>query len=74
MNRAQDFTVEGGSSYRLKVLPTVHSATDSFKALALEKRKCRFHSELPAGEATMFQGHRFKSCVFNCMLRNVVST
>ncbi len=39
--------VRAGQEVRIKVEPVYHSASDRFKALSLEQRKCRFRHETP---------------------------
>ena len=68
----QDLTFYGGNEYRLRLVPQVHSVTKSFKALPLQTRGCRFMREQPEHLASVFTNYRFKSCVFNCMLENLV--
>ncbi len=64
--------LEGGYAYVVKVIPTVHKATEAFRALPLEKRACRFFDELPDDQESIYSYYTQKSCVFNCMLKDIV--
>ncbi len=72
--RNQQIKLEAGYSYTVKVTPTVHYATADFKELPLEKRECRFVEEMPEDQTSMFGLYSQKSCVFNCMLKDIVRT
>ncbi len=64
--------LEGGYAYVVKVIPTVHTATASFRELPLDKRGCRFIDEQPKDQESIYQFYTHKSCVFNCMLKDIV--
>ena len=71
-SRLQDLTFKAGTEYRLRIVPQVHTVSDSFKDLPLETRRCRFMQEVPEPGDAIFQLYRYKSCILNCMLKNLV--
>ncbi len=66
--RPQQIVIRGGHSYRIKISPTVHKTTESFSALPLEDRGCRYPDEMPAGQASMFKRYSFRACMWDCMI------
>ena len=64
--------VEVGTKTHIRVTPIQHVATEGFKTLSLEKRKCRYLDE--DEDIKMFNYYTYKSCMFECKLRNVIQT
>ncbi len=71
--RGNPLTIEGGHSYSLKLHSTVHTASEGFRAIALEKRRCRFPKEVDDESKTMFKYYSRKACLFECILQDVVN-
>lgn len=59
-----------GQSYHLRIMPTLHVATPSFKNLELSERKCRMRHEGPTD--SIFKSYSKKGCIFECTLKHVV--
>ena len=57
--------------YTIKLYPTVHSTTEGFRDISLEKRKCRFPNELLDGSKSMFKSYNQKGCIFECLMKKV---
>ncbi len=70
--RATRFAVYPGMSLVVKIYPTVHLASEAFKAISLAKRGCRFHHEQPDADNSMFKFYSKKACIFECTLKKVV--
>ena len=66
-------TLMAGNAYKMRIIPTVHRATDSFRDLTIDKRGCRFLDEVPENITTIFKYYTQKSCIFNCLLKQAVS-
>lgn len=72
--RDNGINILAGNMYTFKVTPTVHTATENFRMISLEKRKCRFIDELPEANTTsMFTYYTQKTCMFECILKSVVN-
>lgn len=57
----------------MKVVPTVHSSTDSFKGIRIAKRACRFLNETIEGEESIFNHYTQKGCFFECAMQSVTN-
>ena len=64
--RSKGIKLQGGQSYYLKITPQVHSATQSFSELPLEKRECKLRKEVP--ESSFLKTYSEQGCVFECVL------
>ncbi len=72
--RGNRLIVRAGRNYNLKLYPTVHTASDGFKDIDLEKRRCRFQDEVPDNytSGSMFNYYTKKACIFECILAKAV--
>ena len=55
----------------LQVTPVQHVAADGLRGISIEKRNCRYLDENEKG--TLFNYYTYKSCSFECKLRNVIA-
>jgi hypothetical protein len=54
----------------VKIVPTVQTSTDHFRALTLDKRGCRLNAEIM--EDSIFKYYTQKTCMFECTLKNII--
>ena len=68
--RSKEINIIAGRSYQIKIVPTQHVATEEFKSLTKEERRCRISSEiLPE---SIFSSYSQESCIFECTLMHAV--
>jgi hypothetical protein len=57
----------------MKIVPTVHISTESFKSMSLANRGCRFPEETEESQESLFTYYTQKTCMFECTLTNIIT-
>ena len=62
--------IQTGTTTTIRVTPVQHVTAEGLRAFSIEKRMCRYLDENE--KATIFNYYTYKSCMFECKLRNVI--
>ena len=71
LSRSQEILIQAGQSHVLNVVPTKHFSTTDFMELYKEDRKCALKTDVDEG--TLFNHYSQKGCIFECILKTMVS-